>query len=946
MRFGVLGPVTAEVDGREIPLRAPLVRSLLGLLLLEAGRPVPESRIVRILWNGEPPRTAKASLHNHVLRLRRTLDDPDARIVQRTADGYLLAIGAAGLDLTEFDALRLHGTEALNAGRWSEAENLLSEALALWRDVPLADVPAAIRDAIGLERIYEAGIQTRELLARSRLRSGSFSQAVADLGPLIREHPWRETLSGLMMEALYGAGRQADALRVYRDLRARLNEELGVEPSVGIRELFQQILRYEPVAPPAPPARPPAAVPAQLPADLADFSGRSSVADELFRSLSQPYSPHAEPRPLVVVAITGVGGVGKTSLAVHVAHRLASHFPDGQLFAGLAGASSAPRSPADVLDELLVGLGMPEHTVPTGFAARAAEFRSLTSGRRVLLVLDDAADAAQVRPLLPGSGSCGVVVTGRSRLTGLAGAVPLDLDVLDPAEARDLFTAIVGGDRAEAEPQARDEVLGYCAGLPLAIRIAASRLAARPSWTVASLADRLADERDRLDELSVEDVAVRASFHVSYLNLGDSDLPVSDSRARAFRLLGLWPSGDLPLPAVAALFGTTPGQAGRLLEALTDAHLLDSRTADRYRLHELLRIYSRELAETEDPPEETAAAVARLIAWYTHTAAAAADLFVPDRIRYGLDLVPAGAPTPTFPDRAAALDWFRGERTNLKTAVALAAGAGHVAGWVLPAQLMQVYDQCSLWLDLEETHTAGLRTAERLNDPLGQSRMHTGLMAAFGHLGRYDEGLEAGRLAHEQAAATDDPALAAIAMSTYAAALNSAGHHDEALAWHAKALLAARAVGNLVLLADSLVNAGDCHLLGESFTEAADAFGEALTAAREAGARYQEALALRGLGESEYRLGDSTAAVATLRKAAELAETIGDPPGRARCHDRLGDALLTAGQPDEACDAWREALRWWGETGGAEADAVWVKLARVEPFRVASRAFISGRPAR
>ena len=957
MRYGVLGPVTAAAEGRVISLPAPRVRGLLGLLLVEAERSVSDTRIIDVLWGDEPPRTARASVHNHVMRLRRALGDADAATVRRTHDGYEIAVGDGQLDLTEFEALRQRGAEALAAGRWAAAESSLAEALALWRGEPLADVPSAVRDAIGLDRISEAGLQAREQLARSRLQLGRFGQVVSDIEPLVRTHPWRESFVGLLMQALYGTGRQAEALSAYRDLRTRLIAELGVEPSADIRDLLQRILREEPgirtsvegasrtasdgtgfAGTPVgvrttagPPVSRRVKVPAHLPADVADFTGRSALTEELIRVLSDSTAANAEPRPLAVAAITGTGGVGKTSLALHAAHRLAAGFSDGQLFVDLGGATAAPRSPADVLDELLVALGLPEHELPTTFEARVAEFRSQTSGRRLLVVLDDARDAAQIRPLLPGSGSCGVLVTSRNRLPGLAAAVPLQLDVMGPAEGRALFAAIVGRERADAEPGARDEILEYCAGLPLAIRIAASRLASRPSWSVGDLAARLRDERDRLDELSVEDVAVRASFQVGYLNLNDPGQAGGDHRARAFRLLGLWPGEDLSLGAIAALLGTSGAQAGRLMESLTDAHLVDTRVAGRYRLHDLLRIYARERVESEETPDASADALGRLFAWYTHAAAAAADQYLPARIRRGLDRVPMSAKALTFADLDEAQDWFRAERVNLRVAVELAGEQpGNAAAWVLALQLKEIYALCALWADLEQTHTIGLRVADRLNDPQAQSTMYAGLSTALRNLARREEGLEAARLAYERAVTAADPILTMTTMSNVAVALSGVGRNDEAAGWHAKSLPAIRDAGHPGLLAHSLINAGKCYFDAGAYTDAAAAFTEASTAAAATETRYQETAALLGLADSQCRLDDGPSAVLTLRRALELTQATCDRSDAARCHDRLGDALLMCGEPDAAHEAWREAVRLWGDADNDEAQAMRAKLAAAD----------------
>jgi len=340
-----------------------------------------------------------------------------------------------------------------------------------------------------------------------------------------------------------------------------------------------------------------------------------------------------------------MGGIGKTALAVHVAHRLRDRFPDGQLFVSLQGTMS-PLRPAEVLARFLHDLGLPDAAIPAGEAERAAQYRTVLAGRRVLVVLDDARDAAQVRPLLPGTAGCGVIVTSRSALPGLSGATLLGLGVLDDGEARELFTAIVGPQRVAAEPDAAARVLASCAGLPLAVRIAASRLASRPGWSIAHLAAKLADERTRLAELTAGDLAVRASFAVSYDALPAAGGPAAPDPARVFRLLGLPAAAVLSLPAIAALAGRQAGETAAALETLTEAHLLECPAPDRYRLHDLLRSYAADLAQGTDGGDERSSALARMLRWYGEQAVVAARVLAPGDRFAASALFPAAGPAP------------------------------------------------------------------------------------------------------------------------------------------------------------------------------------------------------------------------------------------------------------------------------------------------------------
>jgi hypothetical protein len=492
---------------------------------------------------------------------------------------------------------------------------------------------------------------------------------------------------------------------------------------------------------PGPAEAGPAAVllhcPAQLPADTADFTGRDEPVRVLCGLLG--VEPAAgRPGAVVISAVAGMGGIGKTALAVHAAHRLRDRFPDGQLFVGLLGATR-PLPPSEVLARFLRDLGLPDAAIPAGEAERAARFRTALAGRRVLIVLDDARDAAQVRPLLPGTAGCAVIVTSRRTLSGLSGATPLELEVLDEAEARALFTAIVRPRRVAAEPDAAAAVLASCAGLPLAIRIAASRLAARPSWTVAHLAARLADERSRLAELTSGDLAVRASFAVSYDDLPATRGPGAQDPARVFRLLGLSAGVALSLPAVVALVGQPVGEVSAALEALTEAHLLECPAPDRYRLHDLLRSYAADLAYRTDDVTDRSAALARMLQWYGAQAAAAARVLAPrDRSSVGglfpaAELVPLAGP-------AQALDWFETELANLIAAVRQAAGLGlHDVAAGIAAAMWTFFQRSpypEVWL---ATSQLGLRSARQLGDDEVLSSLLNGLGQAYSLLGRYEE---------------------------------------------------------------------------------------------------------------------------------------------------------------------------------------------------------------
>ncbi|MEV4163685.1 AfsR/SARP family transcriptional regulator [Nonomuraea dietziae] len=570
MRLQLLGQVRAG----DTDLGGARQRLLLAALALAGGRALSRDTLLDALWEHDPPRTALNVLRTYASRLRAVLPPGAITLV---GDGY--ALSGVTTDAEEF--------EALAAGR-------PREALALWRGEALAGLEGGYA-AAQRARLEERRLTVLERAIEADLEAGLHAEAVAELRALVTAHPLRERLSALLMLALHRSGRQAEALAVYSDLRGLLSDELGIDPSPELSELHLRVLAGE-----LPPPRT-AVRPAQLPADLADFTGRA----ELVEALAAELAPGAA---LPVHVIAGIGGVGKTALAVRVAHRVRGRFPDGQLAIDLRGGSD-PMDPADALERLLGALGV--DGPPAGLADRAALYRSLLDGRRMLVLLDNAASEAQVRPLLPGTSQCAVIVTGRSRLAALAGARTHDLDVLTRPEALSLLGAVAGRARIAAEPEAAVAVAEACAFLPLAVRIAAARLAARPGWNVAVLRDKVAGER-RLAELAIGDLAVERTFDLGYDQL-------AAEQARTFRLLAVADAPDLTLRVAAVVLGVDDPEP--LCESLVDLNLLESPAPGRYRYHDLLRVFARSKVADEERDE----ALARLTGdWLRQVRAAAA----------------------------------------------------------------------------------------------------------------------------------------------------------------------------------------------------------------------------------------------------------------------------------------------------------------------------------
>ena len=660
MRFRLLGPVEVRAGEDWRGIGAPKWRSVLAALLIHPGQIVSADTLIGELWRDEPPARAANLVSIYVLRLRRLMDDPDGHLLVTRAPGYLLRVAGDDTDALLFEAMVRDGRRAFAAGDPERAARRLTEALGLWYGRPLADVPPTPLVEAEAERLSELRLGADELRITAELALGGHDQAVAELRRLLADHPLREGLWLLLMRALDGAGRHAEALEAYGQARDAISGQLGVDPGAELRQLHADLLAKDtapagvitvsipggtvllrgddppgtppvlgglpvPSNPPGPPgpargaSRRAALGPAQLPADITDFTGRDEQVKRLSDLLSG-IGASGDPGAVRIAVVAGAGGLGKTSLAVHAAHRVRRRFPDGQLYVDLLGATAAALPPGDVLARFLRDLGVDGRDIPVDEAERAARYRTTLARRRMLVVLDNARDAAQVRPLLPGSASSAVLVTTRSRMPDLASTKLVDLNVLDDDEALKLFVKVVGEERAAAEPEATAELLDACAGLPLAIRICAARLVTRSGWTIRAMAGRLTDEHRRLDEMRAGDLAVRASFEVSFTSLPPSTDKRGIDPALAFRLLGLWHGPSISSAAAAALFGVPEYSAEDALEVLVDTHLLESVATDRYRFHDLLRVYAAERAEADLLAAERDAAVTRLLTWYMRTA--------------------------------------------------------------------------------------------------------------------------------------------------------------------------------------------------------------------------------------------------------------------------------------------------------------------------------------
>jgi DNA-binding SARP family transcriptional activator len=955
LRFAVLGPVRAWRGEQALHTGSPQQRGLLACLLLRRGHTATAEELIDDLWGEEPPDQAKAALRTYASRLRKALG-PDAGLLVSESGGYALHVTGPSceVDAEEAAACAAEAEKAAAAGELSRARELYAQSLARWDGEPLAQVPGPYARAQRV-RLAEWRLALVEHRLEMDLRVGAHTGAVSELTALTAAHPLRERLRELLMLALYRSGRQGEALAVYADTRRLLADELGVDPCPELTELHQRILEAdEELALPAQDlqARHGAEQvrPAQLPASVADFTGRTAFVRELGGQLAAP-----EGTVMAVSAVAGIGGVGKTTLAVHVAQAARENFPDGQLYVDLQGAGASAVEPEAVLGSFLRALGTPDDAIPDGVTERSALYRSLLAGRRVLALLDNARDAAQVRPLLPGTEGCAALVTSRSRMVDLAGAQLVDLDVMSPEEALTLFARIVGHDRVAAEREAAMDVVAACGFLPLAIRIAAARLAARRTWTVASLSARLADERRRLDELRAGDQAVKATFELGYSQL-------EAEQARAFRLLGLADGPDISLPAAAALLDRTPEDAEDLLEALVDTSLLESAAPGRYRFHDLLRLYARTCAERDElPPVLREEALARLLDFYLATAESAFALDQPGERLVDHLQTPARAGLD-FADLGEATDWLFAESACfLACASQSATGSGlrHAVDLLMATSALT---EAGVNVRSYEQAAAALRdAAHECGDAWAEARACSVLTSLFIHAGSFDRADQQARRAGLLGEAAGDVISPSYALNDRGIVAYFQGRHSEAQAYLEQALEAFRSYGNPSSEASALCNLSRTHLvLGrpeeavEFAAQGAGIYERSRLATRAANGKYTLGTALahagrviEGLrtlndalmlfhesrqshweGVTHFRIAEAHLAAGRPAEAAAHAEqalalrVVNGEWRRATVLVVLGKALRALGQPDRATATWRDALEVFTRLESAEADEV------------------------
>jgi DNA-binding SARP family transcriptional activator len=958
VRFALLGPLEVT-DERGMPrtVTGGRQRALLATLLLNANRPVPSDLMIEAVWDGRLVANPTNAARSAVRRLRTALGPgPGARITA-CSPGYAIEVREAELDVTQFEAWRRQCEAAIRAERWRQATDLAGRALRLWRGPPLLDVPSSLlkdRFVPGLQLMRSELLEQRN---EADLHLGRHAQILSALRELVSQEPLRERFHAQLMLVLFRCGRQAEALAAYRAARRVLIDELGIEPGAELRELHARILAGDPslAAPARGAAGLPALVPHELPARVRHFIGRGRELAFLKGQLEQ--GRNGQPT-LVISAIGGAAGVGKTALAVAWAHEVAELFPGGQLYVNLRGYDlERPLATAYALTGFLRALGVPGTDIPDGLDERARLYRSRLAGRRILVVLDNARDADHVRPLLPGDPGCATVITSRDSLTGLVardGAQRLDLDLLPLADAIRLLRSLIGA-RVDEDPGAAAALADQCARLPLALRLAAELAAERRSAPLRDLVTELTESRlDCLD--AGEDRAdVRAVFSWSFRQL-------PDDAAGAFALLGLHPGADLDVHAAAALTGISIGQARHVLGQLLRASLLQAADPGRYGMHDLLRAYAREQAAARDNDGRCRQALTRLFDYYLSAAAAAMQILYPAEAHQRPRITPTAAAVPEMPDQASARAWLDRERPSLVAVVVHCADHGwpqHVTS--LAGTLFRYLITGSHLAEAHTMYSHTVRAARQCGDPAAEARAESALGSIAGSRGRFRDaadhyqaalkqhrqrGDRAGQAAvfynlgvtehylhnfrpaadyyREAAAAfrdTGDHLHTAAALCTLSGVEIELEYYEQAAEHLQQALPVFRAEKDQAREAEALTRMGDLGVRRGQLTEAADFYEQSLAIYRRTDNPVGIADAVRSLGIVCLRQRDHEQAVGHLRQAVGLFRQTGNQFGEITTLRSLAEALHEAGQPAAARSELTAALGLATETGNTYQQA-------------------------
>ncbi|MFI9814798.1 AfsR/SARP family transcriptional regulator [Saccharothrix variisporea] len=893
--FSVLGPLEVRIGDRAVPVPEGRARTLLGGLLLRAGEAVPTRTLVHWLWDGEPPNPsrAKATLQMVVTRLRRALGP--ANVVRTMPDGYVADIPEGSLDLYRYRAL-------VEQGRYAEA-------LGLWRGDPLGDIRS---DTLHQDEVVPLVVHKLAVLERrieSDLRTGADHALVVELQALTRTHPLHEPFWALLVRVLHRTGRRADALAAYQEAANVLARELGAKPGPGLRSAQELVLREDAADTTVP-------VPRQLPAGPVHFVGRARELDRLTRLVD---SRTESSGTVVISAINGVGGIGKTALALHWAHQHADRFPDGQLYANLRGfdPSASPVAVGAVRRAFLNALGVPAERGQQDPDAEAALYQDVFRRKQVLVVLDNARDVEHVRPLLPMASPSLILVTSRNRLGGLTSAAPIVLDPLQHEEAWSLLTRRLGEHRVDGERSAAAGLVDRCAGLPLALAVVAARAATDTVLKLDDLLGELSSESGRLGALDAGDAvgSVRAMFWSSYRNL-------PAAAARLFRLLSLHPGPDFGVAAAASLMAVPVEEAEGVLEALFDAHLLSRPRLDRFAFHDLVRDFAAErLAEVVETEREEAEA--RLLGHYVTSAVNAALAYNPHRTPIAVDQPPPGSVTLEFTHTTAG-EWLIVEEAAILGLV----GRSDAHTWRLAWALADFHERSGRWREMVDVHLVGIEAAQAVGDVEGQARMRQSLGGHQLRSREYEEAARQLKLALSLEVSAGNQRGEAFTCWGLAAVADEAGHRAESLEWARRSLALYTDIGDeaarvsvLSLIGANAIEVGDVESGLAAIREVIE-IHESLDDYFGTGATYEN------IGLALLKTGNRASAAENLRRAVDVWLRRGDRYQTGRSLMMLGDVLAEGGDVVGARDRWTESAQIFDEVGHHDGELVRERLRR------------------
>ncbi|MED7929216.1 BTAD domain-containing putative transcriptional regulator [Nonomuraea sp. LP-02] len=969
MEFRVLGPLEVAVSDDRLDLGGSRQQTLLAVLVLEPNRVVTMGRLIEAIYDDNPPTTSRSQVQICISSLRRLFSRHGApALIATHSHGYMLQADDDYIDFQRFIRLTGQARQSREAGRPEEAVRHLRQALALWRGTALEGIDSRLVQ-MAASRLHETRIAVNEERLQLELDLGNHHELVPELTELVKTYPLRERIRGQLMLALYRSGRQAEALQAYRDARRTAIEELGIEPNEQLQRLEHGILTSdEKLAAPAPPKSTvtirqdaaveaeldpdrsihalQVAVPRMLPTDIGDFTGRDQQVEDIRQYLIQAAEDPAR-FAVPIVTISGKAGVGKSTIAVHVSHSLSERFPGGQLYANLHGAAARPLSAGHVLERFIRAMGVPASIIPKSLDERAEMYRALLADRKVLVVLDDAQSESQLLPLLPGEPTSAVVVTGRQRLAGLAGALHIEVEVFEMRQSIDLLSRIAGDDRVRAEQQSSAKLARLCGHLPFALRIAGARLSARPHWSIEQLAGRLEDETRRLDELKHGGMEIRASILLTYES-------ISEEARRLFRLLAILDFATISPWVGAALLGRPVSEPQDLLDDLADAQLIEATGLGRqggYRFHDLIKVFAREQLATVESPAERKAALARVLGALLYLAEAA------HRKEYGGDYaqIHSRAARWPLPDDLVGqlvqdpLQWYEQERMTLVSGIRQAAQAGFAElAWDLAISTVTLFESRVYFEDWRDTHEIALAAAKLAGDVRGQAAMlyslgslhlaeqrfsearthfdaaltlfqETGESQGIGlvirnlalldrMIGRYEEAAALYEEALHIFQRTGDHAAAAHVINSLAQLRLDSDDVDGSKELLTRALRLSRESGSRRVEAQVLHRMGHTHLHAGEPAEAVQVFEQARQIVRRTGDRAGEAYALHGLGLAHLCIDDHHAAETALKEALELTGVVGHRLAEARIRLAMGEVALSRRRPQEAVPHLRDAL--------------------------------------